>query len=229
MRAGNYGGFEIWKPGVTIIGSKTGSNEMPLIQGAPVDYVSGDGSTKQAAVYITQDNATVMGFSISGDSGYDTAVAVDYNVTGTHLHFNNLFTTKQGALPSTMTGLDNMGSSLVDARMNWWGDETGPGSDQQTLFDDCLSLTFDAGQGALLSGNSCFKTSLFKPFLGSVGVEILGTTAVPIEALGPLNATASADAEAKVVFSSFGQSPIDETVSDDPYVYSVNDVLGRNS
>ncbi len=39
-----------------------------------------------------------MGFSISGDSGYDTAVAVN-NATGVHLYFNKLFTTTLGAIP----------------------------------------------------------------------------------------------------------------------------------
>ncbi len=44
-----------------------------------------------------------------------------------------------------MIGLDSMGSSLVDARMHWWGDDTGPGAEQQTIIDDCSGLAFNAG------------------------------------------------------------------------------------
>ena len=217
---GSYGGFEIWKPGLTIIGSRTGSNAMPVIQGAPVDYVSEDGSTRQAAVYIRRNDATVMGFSIAADSGYDTAVAVDEHVSGTHLHFNNLVAPEESPPQPGMVGIENLSSSPVDARMNWWGDDTGPSFvGRAAQFDACSGLSFDSGRGALLKGGGCFKTSLFKPFLGTVGLESLGAALSPVEALAPLEAAGGSVPGSKVAVASFSQSPVEETVSDDPYAY----------
>ncbi len=61
--------------------------------------------------------------------------------------------------------------------------------------------------------------NLFKPFLGAVGTQTIGTNPVTIEALDPLNATASSDGNVKVVFFAFDDSPITGTVSADPYAY----------
>ena len=219
VNSGDYTGFEIWKSGLTIIGDKSSNGTMPLINGEGVDYNLDNGTVRKAAIYITQDNTTVMGFTISGDSGYDTAMAVGNNATGVHLHFNNLFFTEQTTTPDTMTGLAVVGTETVDARMNWWGDATGPGFGQSTVFDSCIGQAYAAGQGVTMLGYGCFVPHLFKEFLGLIEPKVLGSYAVAIDALGSLAATASTDSAVKMVFSSFDSEPIADTAPVDPFAY----------
>ena len=92
---------------------------------------------------------------------------------------------------------------------------------QAAQFDACSDLSFDSGQGALLKGEGCFKTSLFKPFLGNVGLRgtISGQSLASVESLTPLEAVGASVPGSKIVAASFNHSPIEDTISDDPYAY----------
>jgi nitrous oxidase accessory protein NosD len=125
----------------------------PIITGNTIKGVAGSTGTygidffgSATGSYI---NATITGNTINGT--YTGIALRSGSAPGTVIHYNNI--------AGNTIGINwTLGSTPVDAKLNWWGDPTGP---------------YPSGQGDKVTGNVNFEPWLISPYPPATPVQAL--------------------------------------------------------
>jgi len=105
--------------------------------------------------------ATITYNIIRNNVGTGSGVHVDSTVNSTkvHVNYNNVY----GNNGTGVYGISNLGSGTLDARYNWWGNETGPHH----------SVLNPKGSGDNVSDNVEFEPWLIKPYPPATQVSVV--------------------------------------------------------
>ena len=110
--------------------------------------------------------ATITGNTIQNNTGADSGIHIEpaVNATNIHANFNNI-------IGSDSSGIFNNGTGIIDARLNWWGNETGP----------YHPTTNPSGTGNIVSDNVDYKPWLIEPYPPAVLAPELHIESVTVE------------------------------------------------
>jgi hypothetical protein len=97
--------------------------------------------------YVNLENAGQTGLSIDDNLGTSTLdhLTIRNNLgDGIRLYGTNLRISNSNLTGNTPFGINNVGSGIIDARGNWWGDASGPsGSGPGTGDRVSINVLFD--------------------------------------------------------------------------------------
>ena len=117
-------------------------------------------------VSSVNSGSTITGNTITNNNGSGSGihVATAVNAANIRVNYNNI-------MENIDHGAFNNGTNTLDARFNWWGNETGP----------CHSITNPSGTGDNVSDNVEYKPWLIKPYPPAVPAPELYVGSVTVE------------------------------------------------
>jgi len=165
--------------GIYLIGfSSDGDEKNASFENVTVSGLSG-GSTIGLCIYGYEGICSGNSFSKGSITGAEYGVKVRGNAPNNSIHYTNI-------VSNTEYGVNNTGTSVVNATNNWWGDISGPG---------------EVGPG---TGDKISANVTYRPWLHWEGQSEAETATTTVSDDDPSNFNATAKADTEVNLSGLG-------------------------